>query len=140
MTVLQLVLVTVGMEAMTMITAFHTVKLVIMSRRIIILDRPLSTVITMTTMRMTLSLLITMSIFHTWMVIHSDLFESLFRKLPVDDNKYHPPGATPNGLSGPLLFPPRDHPSALLALIPHVDDGVFLPQDFHDSTFEQRAS
>jgi hypothetical protein len=73
------------------------------------------------------------------MVIHSDLFESLFRKLPVDDLKYRPPGAAPNGLSGPLLFPPRDHPSALLALIPHVDDGVFLPQDFHDSTFEQRA-
>jgi len=37
------------------------------------------------------------------------------------------------------LFPPRDHSSVLSALLPHVDDEVFLPQDLHDSTFEQRA-
>ena len=40
---------------------------------------------------------------------------------------------------GPLLFPPCDHPSAIPTLLPHIDDGVFLPQELHDSTFEQRA-
>ena len=70
---------------------------------------------------------------------HSDLFENLFRTLPVDANKYRPPGATFSGVSGPLLFPPCDHPSAMPALLPNVDDGVFLPQELHGSTFEQRA-
>ena len=54
---------------------------------------------------------------------HSDLFENLFRTLPVDADKYRLPGATFNGLSGPLLFPPRDYLSAIPALVPHVDDG-----------------
>ena len=70
---------------------------------------------------------------------HSDLFENLFRTLPVDANKYGPPETTFSGDSGPLLFPPCDHPSVIPALLPHADDGVFLPQELHDSTFEQRA-
>jgi hypothetical protein len=70
---------------------------------------------------------------------HSDLFENLFRTLPADANKYRLPGTTFNGPSGPLLFPPCDHSSAVPALLSHVDDGVFLLQDLHDPTFEQRT-
>jgi hypothetical protein len=67
---------------------------------------------------------------------HIDLFENMFQMLPVDDSKYRSPGTTSNGLSGPLLFPPRDDSSILSALLPHADDGVFLSQDLHDSAFE----
>jgi hypothetical protein len=70
---------------------------------------------------------------------HSDLFETLFRTLPVDANKYHLPGTTVNDLSGPLLFPPCDYPAAISALLPHVDDGEFLLQELHNETFEQRT-
>ena len=70
---------------------------------------------------------------------HSDLFEILFQTLPVDDNKYRSPGTTLNGVSGPLLFPPCDYPPAVPTLLAHVDDGVFLPQELQDSTFEQRT-
>jgi hypothetical protein len=44
---------------------------------------------------------------------HSDLFETLFQTLPIDDSKYRSPGTTSNCLSGPLLFSPRDHSSTL---------------------------
>ena len=40
---------------------------------------------------------------------------------------------------GPLVFPPPVHPPALPALLPHVDDGMFLAPQFQESTFEQRA-
>ena len=70
---------------------------------------------------------------------HSDLFENLFQTLPVDANKYRPPGTKFSGVSGPLLFQPCDYPSAIPTLLPHVDDGVFSSQELHDSTFEQRA-
>jgi hypothetical protein len=70
---------------------------------------------------------------------HSDLFEILFQTLPVDANKYRLPGTAINGLYGPLLFPPCDYPVVIPALLPHVDDGEFLPQAFHSETFEQRT-
>ena len=59
--------------------------------------------------------------------------------MPVDANKYRSPETTLSGVSGPLLFQPCDYPSAVPALLPHVDDGVFLPQELQDSTFEQRG-
>jgi len=49
------------------------------------------------------------------------------------------PRSTVNGFSGPLLFPPRDHPPAFPVLVPHVDDVAFLLQKDQVSTFEQRA-
>ena len=70
---------------------------------------------------------------------HSDLFENLFQILPVGDSEYRSPGTHSNGLYGPLLFPPCDESSILSALLPHVDDGLFLPQELLDPTFEQRA-
>ena len=55
---LQPVVVIVEMGAMMMTTVHHIVRLVIMARRIIIWDHPLSTVITIAAMRVTLPLLI----------------------------------------------------------------------------------
>lgn len=71
--------------------------------------------------------------------IHSDLFENLFQTVPVDSNKYRAPGTNINGLFGPLLLPDQDHPAALPALGAHVDDDIFLSQQYHHLTFEQRT-
>ena len=62
----------------------------------------------------------------------------MFRSIP-NANKYRSPGTILNGVSGPLVFPPYDYPPAVPMLLAHVDDGVFLPQELQDSTFQQRA-
>jgi len=69
----------------------------------------------------------------------SDLFETLFRTLPVTGNLYRPAGTAVNGLFGPLVFPPPVHLPAMPALLPHVDDEVFLAPQFQESTLEQRT-
>jgi hypothetical protein len=60
----------------------------------------------------------------------------LFQILPVGDGEYCSPGTHSNGLYGPLLFSPRDESSVVSALLPHVDDGLFLSQELLDPTFE----
>jgi hypothetical protein len=71
--------------------------------------------------------------------IHSDLFENLFQTLPVDTNEYRALGTNLSGLFGQLLLPEQDHPAASPVLDAHVDDGIFLSQQYHYLTFEQRA-
>ena len=66
---------------------------------------------------------------------HSDLFETLFQTVPVAGNTYRPSGTAVNGFFGPLVFPPPVHPPAMPALLPHVDDGMFLAPQFQESTF-----
>jgi hypothetical protein len=70
---------------------------------------------------------------------HSDLFETLFRTVPAAGNTYRPSGTAINGLFGPLVFSPPVYPPAMPALLPHVDDGMFLDLQFQESTFEQRT-
>jgi uncharacterized protein YbaR (Trm112 family) len=69
----------------------------------------------------------------------SCLFEALFQTLSLDPNKYRAPSSMFSGSFGPLVCPECDHPPAVSAFIPYVDDGTFLLQQDQVSTFEQRA-
>jgi len=69
---------------------------------------------------------------------HSDLFEMLFKELPVHA-EYRLPNQTINNLHGPLVFP--SHSSSLIGPIlqPHVDDHLVLSQASREASFEDIA-
>ena len=53
--------------------------------------------------------------------VHSDLFEDLFQKLPINA-QYRSPGSNLNGCLGPILLSDQDYPTALPVLVAHADD------------------